>query len=191
MNRIAYSLLMAATLSLTIVFTGCDTVQDESAPRIRILMTDAPLAQMDSALVSIDRVEIKGPDSLSMTLTDSVQVFDLLSLQDDSTIVLVDTTLSEGVYSQLRLIVGDEALVYFNDGSTQDLTIPSGSQSGIKILLGDVALTSSLDTLSLLLDFDATNSFVEAGQSGKLLFKPVIKVKKSDKSGQNLGLEFD
>jgi hypothetical protein len=89
------------------------------------------------------------------------------------------------------LIVGDEALVYFNDGSTQDLTIPSGSQSGIKILLGDVALTSSLDTLSLTLDFDATNSFVEAGQSGKLLFKPVIKVKKSDKSGQNLGLEFD
>jgi len=191
MNRVATIPVFAAVLIAAAVATGCDTVQDESAPRVRILMTDAPRAEMVAALVSIDRVEIKGPDSLSMTLTDSVQVFDLLSLQDDSTIVLVDTTLSVGVYSQLRLIVGDDAQVHFDDGTTQDLKIPSGTQSGIKILLGDVALTSSLDTLNLTLDFDATNSFVEAGQSGKLLFKPVIKVKKSDKSGQNLGLELD
>jgi len=191
MRRFSPVFATACLIIVTATFTACDSVQQEGSPRIRITLTDAPRAEMVAALVSISRVEIKGPDSLSMTLTDSVQVFDLLSLQNDSTIVLVDTTLSDGVYSQLRLIVGDDAQVLFDDGTVQDLKIPSGTQSGIKVLLHDVAMTGDLDTLNLFLDFDATKSFVTAGNSGQLLFKPVIKVKKADKSGQNLGLEVE
>jgi len=186
MKRKILSLIVAVVVAVSVSFVGCDSIEDSGSPRVRILMTDAPRAEMIAAFVSIQRVEIKGPDSLSMMLIDSVQVIDLLTLQNDSTIVLVDTTLTEGVYSQLRLIVGDDAFVEFDDGSTQDLKIPSGTQSGIKILLHDVELSSSLDTLNLVLDFDVTKSFIEAGKSGKLLFKPVIKIKSADKSGQNL-----
>lgn len=188
MKRIVSSLFVTGVLLGGVTFIGCDSIEDDSSPRVRILMTDAPRAEMVSALVSIVRVEIKGPDSLSMILTDSVQVFDLLTLQNDSTIVLVDTTLADGMYSQLRLVVGDDALVEFDDGSTQELTIPSGTQSGIKFLLHDIELSGSQDTLNLLFDFDVNESFIEAGQSGQLLFKPVIKIKGADKSGQDLGL---
>lgn len=188
MNRIVSSLFVTGILLGGVTFIGCDSTANDSPPRVRILMTDAPRAEMISALVSIVRVEIKGPDSLSTILTDSVQEFDLLTLQNDSTIVLVDTILTDGIYSQLRLIVGENAVVEFDDGSTQHLKIPSGSQSGIKFLLHDVGLFGSQDTLNLVLDFDVNESFIEAGQSGQLLFKPVIKIKSADKSGRELGL---
>lgn len=166
---------------------ACDfTGSSSSSPHLLIRLTDAPRAEIVAALVSIDRVEIKSSDSLSTVLTDSVQTFDLLALQDDSSIVLVDQVIPEGVYSQLRLIVGDEAVVTFDDATQQDLFIPSGEQTGIKILLDDVDLTSTEDTLYIMLDFDAEESFVFAGQSGKLLFKPVIKVKEAEVAGKQL-----
>ncbi len=177
MKKVLSAVSLAALIVGITSFVACDSVtsvDDNGSPRLLVRMTDAPRAEIVSALVSINRVEISGPDSLSMTLTDSVQVFDLLTLQNDSSVVLVDTTIEAGIYSQLRLIVGDDAHVEFDDGSNQDLFIPSGGQSGVKILLNDVELLSSRDTLSLWLDFDVSESFVFAGQSGKLLFKPVI-----------------
>lgn len=192
MRKLISVLSFSAVIGGVLMFGACDTMTnatDDESPRLLIRLTDAPRAEIISAMVSIDRVEIKGADSLSTTLTDSVQVFDLLTLQNDSSIVLVDTTIEAGIYNQLRLIVGEGAQLEFDDGSTQDLFIPSGQQSGIKILLNDVELSSSQDTLSLYLDFDATESFVFAGQSGMVLFKPVIKVLSAEKSGKRLLVE--
>jgi hypothetical protein len=175
-------------------FAACDFLGSDSGdgqPHLIVRLTDAPRAEMVSALVSIDRVEIKSADSMTTILTDSVQTFDLLTLQNDSSIVLVDRVIPDDIYHQLRLIVGDEANVEFDDGTSQELFIPSGQQTGIKILLHDVELTSSEDTLSLLLDFDPNDSFVSAGGSGQLLFKPVIKVKSAEVAGKQLSVEVE
>ena len=59
-----------------------------------------------------------------------------------------------------------------------ELKVPSGSQSGYKIVGGfDINANS---TTELILDFDANRSVVVAGNSGQWLLKPTVKVKYPD-----------
>lgn len=96
--------------------------------------------------------------------------------------------LEAGHYTQMRLILGEEPdagtnisgvshyvphYVIDKSGVTHELTVPSGYQSGIKLIHGfDI---DSGVTTELLLDFDASKSLHSTG-SGKILLKPTIKV---------------
>ncbi|MFO7767184.1 MAG: DUF4382 domain-containing protein, partial [Pelovirga sp.] len=60
------------------------------------------------------------------------------------------------------------------DNSINELKIPSGPQTGIKLVSGFTI--NQNQTTELLLDFDAMRSVVKAGKSGKYLLKPTIKV---------------
>jgi hypothetical protein len=66
---------------------------------------------------------------------------------------------------------------YFIDrrsGESIELKVPSGFQTGIKIVKGfDI---NDNQTTELILDFDAARSIVKAGSSGKWLLKPTVKV---------------
>jgi hypothetical protein len=98
--------------------------------------------------------------------------------------------LAEGDYTQLRLhlnnIPQDGELnilsqehphanyLILEDNSIHELKVPSGFQSGVKVVKG---FTISEDgKTELILDFDAMSSVVEAGNSGQWLLKPTIKV---------------
>ncbi len=62
------------------------------------------------------------------------------------------------------------------DGNAHKLKVPSGPQSGLKVING---FTIKADqTTDMLLDFDVTRSVVIAGSSGQYLLKPVIKILK-------------
>jgi hypothetical protein len=89
----------------------------------------------------------------------------------------------------MRLIIGrvpdnglnilDEPHPYANyvidsEDHRHQLFVPSGEQTGIKIVHG---FTISQDeTTELILDFNVSESVVIAGKSGKWLLKPTIKV---------------
>jgi len=89
----------------------------------------------------------------------------------------------------MRLIIGEQAddglnifsqnhpyanyVIDLND-DYHELKVPSGYQTGIKIVNGFEINTDQ--TTELLLDFDASKSVVEAGNSGNWLLKPTIKV---------------
>ena len=99
------------------------------------------------------------------------------------------TELETGHYTQMRLIIGkdpdnginilSEGHPYANyivdDSNTyHELKIPSGLQTGIKIVNGfDI---NENQTTELILDFDASRSIIMAGNSGQWLLKPTIKV---------------
>jgi Domain of unknown function (DUF4382) len=102
---------------------------------------------------------------------------------------LGDVLLDSGHYTQMRLIIGETAdnslnifdelhdfANYIIDQSdvAHELTVPSGSQTGLKIVNGfDI---NNNQTTELILDFDALRSVIKAGSSGKYLLKPTIKV---------------
>ncbi|MEE4254231.1 MAG: DUF4382 domain-containing protein, partial [Desulfuromusa sp.] len=102
---------------------------------------------------------------------------------------LGESKLPAGDYTQMRLIIGASAdngsnlngnphphanYLLMADNSTNELKIPSGPQTGIKLVNG---FTINQDqTTELLLDFDAKRSVVKAGKSGLYLLKPTIKV---------------
>ena len=169
---------MCLALLLFIGLAGCDSLADADAPlgRVQVLLTDAPLDGVAEANVTITRVELVGADSLApVVLADSAQGFNLLELQHGVTAPLADVAVPAGRYQQLRLVVANDAELVLHDGSTKPLKVPSGATSGIKILLPDFEIDDENDVVSMTIDFDASRSFVEAGASGKVLFKPVLK----------------
>jgi hypothetical protein len=64
--------------------------------------------------------------------------------------------------------------VILEDNTQHELKVPSGFQSGVKIVKGFTINANS--TTEIILDFDAMSSVVEAGNSGQWLLKPTIKV---------------
>lgn len=80
-----------------------------------------------------------------------------------------------GTYEEVRIRVsgdaGDNYLV-LSDGSEVPLTVPSGTQSGIKVKTGQFSLNGQIIKLSL--EFDPDSICHRAGRSGKWLIRPVM-----------------
>lgn len=146
---------------------------------IRVELTDAP-APYDAVNVTLGAVEahLSSADSEDqakgwITLVEDAGTHDLLKLQNDVTAVLGDKSLPAGDYTQLRLIVKSAEVV---TGSTaHPLTIPSGSETGIKIPF-NFSVTEG-QSYVLVLDFDAAESVKVKGK-GDYSMSPVVKVKK-------------
>jgi hypothetical protein len=169
------------------------TVQEGPAT-LRILLTDAAADYIAEANVDIGRVELlpagDGPAIvLSENGTDGF--VNLLELQNSATMQIAEAEIEPGAYHQLRLIVESANVrliddYTFRDGSQQqELRVPSGAQTGIKLLLrneegGDLELGSGESVI--VLDFDVNRSFVIQGNPRtpagirSMSFKPTIKV---------------
>jgi hypothetical protein len=162
---------------------------------IRLLLIDSP-STLDSIVICISRVEVHkaGTDTTDGSWTvinDSLRYFDLLLLTNGASVVLGDTTLTEGNYTQIRLIVEDCNYVV-DAGTKYPLTIPSGTQTGIK--LNHSFEIESGKLYELYLDFNVEKSVLITG-SGKYKLKPTIRVMpvviSGSISGQVLPLDAD
>ncbi|MBW7997125.1 MAG: DUF4382 domain-containing protein [Candidatus Glassbacteria bacterium] len=153
-------------------------VPGQSTSTARVLLTDAP-ATFDSVLITFSEVSIKS-DSGWAVLSSETQTHDLLSLTGGVTTVLGETELEAGSYGQIRLTITDAVVVI--DGMRHTLTVPGGATSGLKIGNGFV-VEEGLD-IDLVLDFDAARSVVVAGNSGRFLLKPVIRLVQEGESGR-------
>lgn len=118
-----------------------------------------------------------------------MQTINLLELVNGVLLELGLTELEAGHYTQLRLLIGatpDDSTNIFGtphpyanyiideDDTAHALKVPSGMQSGIKLVSG-FNIEPGQRT-ELILDFDAAKSVVKAGNSGKWILKPTIKV---------------
>ena len=153
-------------------------------------LTDSSSEEYRAIYVTVDQVEVQfeGADGWQ-TVASPAATYNLLELVNGVKEQLGIAPLDAGHYNQLRLILGSLPDVennllglphpyanYLIDQSDEihELKIPSGFNTGIKIVHGfDI---SENQTTDLLLDFDAMKSVVKAGNSGKHLLKPTIKV---------------
>jgi hypothetical protein len=117
------------------------------------------------------------------------ETYELLDLVNGVREELGISELLAGHYTQMRLIIGDAPdnginlfseshpyanYIIDNADTYHELKVPSGLQTGIKIVNGfDI---NAYETTELILDFDAMRSVVRAGSEGKWLLKPSIKV---------------
>lgn len=161
---------------LALPLAACDSGPEEASARVVVRLTDAPLDNAESAFVTIERVEI-GDDETGWTVVDdSPETFDLLTLQNGVTADLDSAIVAGDTYRQIRLIVGEDSEVVYTDGTSRRLKVPSGTQTGIKINIPPILVDEPGETVEIVVDFDAERSFVEAGNSGQVLFKPVLKI---------------
>ena len=165
-------------------------------------LTDAP-ADFQAVYVTIERVEVHlggneaNPKNWQIInppesgVTGFVKkTYNLLDLTNGVLEALGMTELPAGFYTQMRLFIGEEpdgALNKFGDaheyanyviesGTTEQIPmkVPSGTQTGIKLVKGFTVGKNQLT--ELILDFDAEKSVHKAGKSGKYILQPTIKV---------------
>jgi hypothetical protein len=112
----------------------------------------------------------------------------LLSLTNGITELLVDGDFPVGEYDLVRVYVRG-INVKLTDGTTYDLNVPSGAQTGIKVFLTPPIAVNGGLTSELLLDFDVSSSFIPLGSTESVdgitgfNFTPVIKASNMSTTG--------
>jgi hypothetical protein len=178
---------MKKNLSLFIltalVFVGCaDNSTDpvtqttlEGKSNLKIYLVDSP-SSLDSVIIFVNRVEVHKSSSDSTSgwyvVNNIARKFDLLELRNGASVVLGDSVLEPGYYTQIRLILDSGSYVVDN-GIQHNLTIPSGFQTGIK--LNHQFTLEPNNLYELILDFNVDKSIHVTG-NGKYMMKPVIRV---------------
>lgn len=145
-----------------------------STATMNVHIVDGPISGYQEINLNIQTVEISGNGGW-VTLGHPNKTLNLLSLVGGVDESLVSgATLPAGHYGQMRLVLGSGNTVKLSDGTTQDLKVPSGLQSGIKLVVSfDVAAGTTKDVW---IDFDAAHSIqvVLAGASGQYILRPTI-----------------
>jgi len=198
--------LIATGLILSILFfVGCNNENDQlnipkNKGRVNIHLTDSPypIDLLSSTMVTIDKVEIRKHIETDMgTSTDSFividdneMVVDLLQLTNGITEQIATADLGPGTYDMIRLHVVS-ATVQLKDGTSFDLIVPSGSSSGLKIMIEPAIQLAEGQSSDVLLDFDVSRSFVVKGKMGEHIngfsFNPVIRAVYMGAAGRIVG----
>lgn len=187
-----YNLSIAVILGLSVMVAGCSSSQTGTTGEtgtMEVKLHDAP-TNYEEVNVFIESVEVNNADTDTgwVEINSPEKTYDLLELTNGATTVLGSEELPAGTYEQIRLILSRSNNSVVVDGTENDLFIPSGEQTGVKL---NVNATIRPDiTYTLLLDFDASRSVVERGneQSGiEYLLKPVISATSEAESGNISG----
>lgn len=159
-----------------VVINACSKEAGNSAggtTELKIKLTDNPY---NASEVNVDiqqvRVNFSNDSSGWVNLNTNAGIYNLLALQNGVDTVLAIGTVPTGTLKEVRFVLGSNNSIKI-DSTVYPLTIPSGSESGLKIKLNK-ALNASFDTL--LIDFDAALSIIKTG-AGDYKLKPVLKIK--------------
>jgi hypothetical protein len=166
-------MLSLILLTGTITFFSCSKENTSSGnSNLRVMLTDAPAAY-DQVNVDVKEVRVNLRDDSTgwTTLNTNAKIYNLLGLQNGVDTLLATGTIPAGPVQELRLILGTNNTVVVG-GVTYPLTIPSGSESGLKIKVGK-NISAGLD--SLIVDFDAALSINQ--EPGGYKLRPVVRIK--------------
>jgi len=171
----------------TVAFSLTDSTTDQyravyiTIVDIQICSNTGGASDNDCNWMSLDP-----PEGMQFPIT-----YNLLDLVNGVTEAIGSDKFSTGRYNQVRLIISTEPelennllgdphpaanYVVLNDGmdTIKPLKVPSGAQTGLKLVHSFTV--GNGEVKELILDFDACKSVVKAGNSGKYILKPTIKV---------------
>lgn len=165
MKHLKRILSLAVSLVIVTAFTGCESGAElRSNGTARIAVTDAAVdaENITGVFLSVDEIHARsGSEMKTVAVFDSPKTFNLMDYQNGSTYSLGEGELAAGTYSEIRFILNGESYVAFNDGSTKQLVVPSGTSSGYKVK-GDFEIASEGET-ELVADIDLRKALVVQG----------------------------
>lgn len=123
--------------------------------------------------LTVVSVEIrKADDSLGwITIAEPNATYDFLQLVDGITAELASVALEPGRYTMLRIIVAEVNEIVF-DGTSEILTVPSGTETGVKLSF-DIVIEGG-ETLTATIEFDAATSVISTDQN--YLLRPFFRL---------------
>lgn len=192
-NKIA---IIAILFLVTVTLAGCGAlsgVSDDGSGNLAMYIADKPVNDVAEVNVTLEKVEIHEEETGWITLTDfddhgGERTFDLLKLRFNEEL-LGQKQIEAGTYNQIRLIVaaneegqagsgnysGKSYVVYKDETKeNEDIFIPSGKQTGLKI---DHKFTIENNEIKrLVLDNNVADIMHSAGQSGIILRPTAIEI---------------
>lgn len=193
-------LFPAIALALALIVAACNNDGDSGGSgRLTVKMTDAPFPTdlISEANITISKIEIRqaggtGEGSPFVVVMEEEVSANLLDLRNGVTENLASLEIPAGTYDLVRIYIAS-ANVVLNDGTSYNLTIPSGAQSGLKVFVKPGIEVAGGLTSELLLDFDLANSFKAKGNTNSpsgitgFNFTPVIKASNESFAGRLKG----
>ncbi len=169
MKKFALNLIIAATCML-LFFCKKETPATTTAPTpYSVRLTDAP-GNFTAVNIDLQAVELTG-NGKAVTLNVNPGIYNLLDFTNGIDTLIATGSVTLKKVQQIRLILGTNNSVVV-DSVKYPLTIPSGSESGLKLQVHQELQPGV--AYSVLLDFDANQSVVLTG-NGTYQLKPVIR----------------
>ena len=170
------------------LLAGCGGSSSDTG-QLKVAITDAPVDEADSVFVAFAGIEVKPADGPAFMLDefDPPMVIDLMDPQDRVSQQMVDATVPAGQYNWMRLAVNldedgviDESEMESTsyiviDGVPYALWVPSGNQSGLKLVSGFIVPQGGLTDFTI--DFDLRKS-VHLPMNGeqRYVLKPALRI---------------
>ncbi len=198
MNRLNKILLLLFFL-LTFA-TACDKDENgNDTGRLVLSVTDAPIDQphVSGVYITFNRIDYQvGGSWQSLEDFDGPITINLLDYMEGESALLGDFQVAPGEYSGLRFVLDAPVLggsnpdnpgsyIAYDDETTYPLFIPEGGASGFESS-GSFTVPEAGRVL-VTADFDLRKSVVMAGEGGKYLLKPMIRLVVQDETGQIAG----
>jgi len=181
MNRSKLAVSGCAAVVLGFLsLAGCGSDGQMSASStLNLSLVDAPVTGATVVWVQFTGVEVKPVDGNAQTFNFSpAKGYNLLTLQNGNAATLLgDTTVPAGDYEWLRLMIDPTPdSSYVEDGSgVHGLKIPSGSQSGLKLIRGFTMPAGGRADFTI--DFVLDKSIIAPpGLAPQYLMKPVLRM---------------
>lgn len=160
-----------------ISLAGCGGAATDGT--LSLSVTDAPVDNASHVWIQFAGVELHNASGTESFTFDQPKRLDLLTLQGSTSAPLLDSvSLAAGSYQWIRLMVdagpdhGTASSIVLTDGSEHALTVPSGSETGLKLVRGfTIAQGGSAD---FTIDFDLRKSVVSSANGYTL--KPTLRV---------------
>ncbi|HEY1078133.1 MAG TPA: DUF4382 domain-containing protein [Fontimonas sp.] len=195
MNKgIRRSVFALAAISGSLAVGACsDDSNGSRTTQLKLAVSDAPVDGARAVVVVFDAVELRGPDDAPFLIEfDEPKAIDLLNDSGTASAVLFDEPIPSGAYTQIRLLVsadGDpnESYIELGDGSRQGLRVPSGAQTGLKLVSGFDAPPGGIANFTV--DFDLRKAVTcPPGQDGVCLLRPALRLVNNDQVGNIQGI---
>ena len=148
---------------------------------LSIALTDAPVDGATKVVIRFTAIEVKpqGGNAIMFDIAD--RSIDLLALAGGlSTTILDEQTLPAGNYEWVRLLVTAQqntmdSFIELNTGTQHPLFIPSGDETGLKLIRGFVVAAGGRTDFTI--DFDLRRSLVAPpGQAPNYILRPVLRL---------------
>ena len=178
-SRPALRGLIIATALLGV--TACGGGDGAGSAQMKLSVGDAPVDGAQAVVVKFTGVELTGNSGSPVTINFAQpKSIDLLNDGGKATAVLFNQPIPAGKYGQIRLIVvadGDPSNSYvtLSDGTMHGLQVPSGSETGYKLVSGFTVPSSGV--VDYTIDFDLRKDLTcPAGQAPVCTLKPADRL---------------
>lgn len=176
-KRLLVGIMFAGLLA---ALGGCNNGSVGSSGTMSLGVTDTPVDGAQTVQVAFTGVTLQGPNGQKTITFSKEKTINLLNLQGNaSTSLFSGETVPAGQYQWIRLNLDlANSYIITSSGNQYPLTIPSGSQTGLKLVQGfTVAQGSQAD---FTIDFDLRKSLTMTSNSSTgavtYILKPALRL---------------